>query len=357
MGEVAQLCLVALSLSCVYLNIPTSTVNTTPSLSKMQKELIIEYDHYRSHFNCDVPLCNNNISFNSTDMAGFSCCASCSCDSLCERSGDCCPDKLIHFPGAGLYPVGGIFDCRSTSLKSYPNYGNVHRKFISKCDMEFQDTEIGYKCETSTSEELDILLPVSHKSTKEAYKNVFCAMCNYNAEETLLFWKINVTCQGSGFIPTSMSNVVTQIKALHDCNMIFEPPIGYDPPMCDRLISTCNVTGKWDMYDPLVEAGCAAYLSEFVFYADRYRNIFCYICNSKYGNYPKCGRAKTTPGLPGTVSFTALLEFRPLRRQTRTEILAQNQITCSRGFVYDHYQVGYLTYSCKCCTIFLSKPC
>ena len=133
--------------------------------------------HYRLGFGCDALLCSENknkycfiryldsadknallsSSKNSSETSislnvnGTSCCSKCSCETDCEKQGNCCPDRLTTFPyPSSNYPLGGIFECAYTSVKKTTTRLSQRRpQLISKCSQKYNDIDVIQRCELS----------------------------------------------------------------------------------------------------------------------------------------------------------------------------------------------------------------
>ena len=326
---------------CFPTNASATVIPETENRIITHEDFLKRYEIYRTRLNCDVDLCNErNTTFNASDTFTFSktSCSSCSCDALCERRGDCCPDKLTSFPEAGRYPLGGVFKCIPSTLKLHPYFRQWLAEVIAKCDVRYDDLNVKEKCETAKNNTLEDVTPVIHKYTKESYKNIYCAQCNNIDADKIEPWRVRVQCHnGTVLFPISESRLVSDIRHSNTCNMAFKPPVGYPVPYCTsgQSISECNTTGSWDRYDPLVEAACSAYTSNF--FSD-FRNIFCYVCNcpNDYLDWCYIHRPKFMPS-ELAVTFAALFDFRPAQKSPR-EITAQSD--CPSGMVYDRYKVS-----------------
>ena len=336
---------------------PTTSVNSSHGQDSQvltPANFLERYTIYRNQYLCNVTLCNDNNNvitannsnstdtFRETNLGDFGCCSKCSCDDLCERRGDCCPDKLVNFPKPDRYPVGGLFLCIPTSLKLIPYYGQWSANVIGKCRVDYEDLTVAKMCECGVDDDLARLTPVTHKYTKEAYKNIYCAKCNNIGKDDVVAWDINIKChKRTVMFPKSASQVVSQVRNTDKCNMEFSPPSGYPKPYCntDDEISQCNSTGEWTNYDPLVEAGCAAYTSNFV----GYKNVFCYICNRHQATSFRCysKKDKWKPEFH-KVTFAALFDFKPALTPSANQAKIAD---CPTGLVFDHYKVGQM--ACK----------
>ena len=329
---------------------PTSPSATGLTLSP-RESFLQKYKISRQRFLCPVSVCdpytfNNTLSDYSSFSLEFSCCSDCSCDYLCEKRGNCCPDMIQNLFEPGRYPTGGILSCHQNSLKALPVFDGMWSGFfISKCVLTFTDKVITDACEAESMDDLERIRPVSDSKTEEAYKNKYCAICNYVKEKNILYWDLKLACEVSSFIPGNLSTIIPQVRAERTCNILYIPPAPkkkYEPPFCREAISSCNKTGRWDIYDPIVEAVCSAYTSSFKANDKIYRNIFCYLCNSQNNDNSNDGKAcnsnKDNNPYPYP-SFAALLDFRPRQLQAAIMVKEEENSNCSSGFVYDHYQV------------------
>ncbi|XP_052063031.1 uncharacterized protein LOC127702768 [Mytilus californianus] len=58
----------------------------------------------------------------------------------------------------------------------------------------------------------------------------------------------------------------------------------------ENIISSCNVSGTWESYDPSIEWACRNYDNLY----HTFRNVFCYICNPPVSMNPVIGQCNTT---------------------------------------------------------------
>ena len=330
---------------------------------------VSEYKRYRQMFGCDVILCSppdktaqeptrndrvpktplgrieqethqNNLTFITfTITSNENCCSNCSCDENCEKEGTCCPDKLPHFPDGGSYPLGGIYGCHMTSVKPKPELSQKYRKMISKCDLRYKNVHTIRKCESMDPQMLDEFITVSHNRTKEAYKNIFCARCNFVEEEDILSWQSKLLCYEGMIPPLGRSYILQQLRDSSTCNIVFDPPTGYKPAICKEPISRCNVSGEWTRADSIIETACSAYTSELKSRVQTYKNVFCFICNHADFTFPSgCSINKLEKGIRPSVSFSVLLDFKPPLLQAKTHMKKTD--SCFETEVLDPYMVS-----------------
>lgn len=323
-------------------------ISVTKAQEATQKRFVNEYKRYRKNLGCDVPLCYRNedlkvpqttVHPNKTIISVVvntpQCCSNCRCDSDCEKMGNCCPDKIVNFSRSGQYPQGGMYGCYLTSVKKKPEFSQTHRKMIDKCALNYTNKDVIKQCESLNPNTLEQFARVTHTNTKEAYRNVFCAWCNYIPNDELLFWKTSVHCQEGVLLFKNRSSVIPQLLTSSDCNIVFEPPEGHIPPSCTQVVSKCNMTGKWTEYDSLVKNACAAYTAEYRSVSQTYKNIFCYVCNSgKYLlSYCPVSLFKEYRG-DEAVSFSALLDF------TVPTPDKKKRTICPGSAIFDRYKVS-----------------
>ena len=349
-----------MSLICKYLAILYLTfrgkvcVKNNIELDNFRDTLISEYKRFRQEIGCDAPLCSNNNYGNnqvwtqdtnvfdnvSISSGNYSCCSNCSCNKDCERFGDCCPDKLPYFPNASEYPVGGIFECGFITVKETPRVYKSRQHMISKCSPSYEAKDVIKQCLTPKPEELKGYQIVSDRLTKEAYKNIYCARCNHKKEDEIIVWNVKIECQKGIFIPHDIPSLILDIRNSNDCNIVFEPPAGYDMKPCNEMISRCNITGLWRTNNTFVhENACNAFISKFRSKNKIFKNSFCYICNFNDFTDHTCepeNHLIYRPPIPNeiVISFSALLDFKEYSHESI------NTKFCPEKYVYDYYMVS-----------------
>ncbi|CAG2220689.1 unnamed protein product [Mytilus edulis] len=130
---------------------------------------------------------------------------------------------------------------------------------------------------------------------------------------------------------TASGNVLKEISHSDDCNIFFQ---GLDPisdlEQCDwGIYTTCNQTGNWGAYDKAIEDACTSYTSV---YLAKYRNVFCFLCNSNEIPFMGCkfidlGKKR---GIR-TGTFVGLISFMD-DEQKRTDK------NCGNDEVFDAYE-------------------
>ena len=338
---------------------------TSPTVAtgeELYETFVDKYEWYRQMAGCAAPLCNKTVrhqqqTTTTTCPPGYicpaaprvefgvisKCCLNCSCGDDCERDGTCCPDKLVSFPKHGKYHLGGVYDCRLTSVKENPKLGQRHRRMISHCNVNYKNHYVISLCEKSDPDSLEQYVPVFQTQTKEAYKNKFCAWCNFLDNDELQMWTIHLKCQDNAiFIYKNLRTLVPELRHHKKCNIVFEKPSNYNlPPGCEPLISTCNETGKWIQYDYFTEKACSAYSAPYIQNSKIYRNIFCFLCNMNERplSFENCSLSMEMGNTkPISISFAVILNFNEAIPELQQEV--EEPESCSGATVYDHYHVS-----------------
>ena len=164
-------------------------------------------------------------------------------------------------------------------MKPELRYGKRTKKvtpiwMVTKCDSNHTLKDF---CENSrTDETFESLIPVSVGSV--TYRNHFCVTCNGIFGEDMDSWNIEFQCRTILQLPDE--NLLQTIKE-KQCNINFIKPAKTPVDECEivpYVTSECNVTGKWQEYDPVIDAGCQSFIDPFNL---TYANVFCYLCNTE----------------------------------------------------------------------------
>ena len=198
---------------------------------------------------------------------------------------------------------------------------------VTKCDPVFENETVKVFCTNPGADgTFDSLIPVNDSGV--TYRNRFCALCNNIADWSyLLSWDLEINCGTILQLPDK--NLRQTIKEKH-CNMNFMPPKSIPVDECKIIpytISECNVTGKWERYDPVIEARCHSFVDPF---NQTYANVFCYLCNTLMENQlePSICQFPEVDNL-GDVSppFSAILDLDVINSMAREDTLYCNKYT------------------------------
>ena len=278
------------------------------------------------------------------DQNDGSCCESCSCDlEFCVPTGMCCPDTLVYLPSVEESVSKLKQECIYPSLKN--TSGGTQNQpmgksvwMYTKCADDFDGNPVTReRCEEPGQlTDLDTKLPVVDNITDNTYQNVYCALCNNVSEQNIVYWDASVQCRAGVLLPTSVKTVVDEVNDAPDCNIVYNPPpTGMLLSECTYKISECNVTGRWEIYDPVTEAACHAYTAVF---DNEYNNIFCYLCNEPLRPAPGVCNKRGSP--PAFISFTALLRFKGPPQATAETEAKDN--SCLETQIYDTLKVRHI---------------
>ena len=185
---------------------------------------------------------------------------------------------------------------------------------ISKCSSPGVDEYTRALCENpGISISLDSIVPVTDYITH--YRNIFCARCNGLSDEFALRWGLKLHCMR--YFKLSGNDILQRIVK-NRCNIFFKQPnYARQPRECipqSNLISQCNKTGLWTIYNETIDLACSAYIDVFI---ATYKNIFCYLCNtnSSYNSYSMdvstCDGARTVT--ERTPLFSTMLNMDALK--------------------------------------------
>ncbi|KAL4220580.1 hypothetical protein ACF0H5_020978 [Mactra antiquata] len=217
---------------------------------------------------------------------------------------------------------------------------------IDRCDQRWidmaddahdvaQNTVIG-KCQNWRQfSDIHVQTPVSTVTGNAVFKNRYCAECNF--VQQIEPWTPTIACLQGLFNMIDFDDVITTIETSADCYMVFNPPPGYSHISCYDVIGECNVTGQWEFYDPYIEEACAFYIIPFQY---NYRNVFCFICNSKSSaNVPSCYFSQTI-----FVNFELILRL-DIYQNDVVENKNKDE-KCFKNEMYDPFQQSCLPVSC-----------
>ena len=216
-------------------------------------------------------------------LSRASCCLPCSCDTTCKKIGNCCDKREA---------TG--YMCHSPFLK-HSEINQTARDGYFMVDRCLDGSEIDCKAEKAAA--WGAFYPVYDPVLKLNFYNPRCAECS--GANDYANWGINVACQGLRVNDGYFLNVLRG-KMTKDCIIEFTPPkkmIGMNHLCSTYLISRCNVTGWWKIYNSDLEEACSRWYSPVVSkwrgYL-KYANTYCQQCNEYTATDPEdlCTPAK-----------------------------------------------------------------
>ena len=200
------------------------------------------------------------------------------CSAKCAIASTCAPDAETAYAHVScvattIYPPG-------IELQGY------RYRLIATCgEISKHGSTVNSMCTDLPRIELsnvfdDTFRPVISSVSLVTYRNRYCAACNNDNE--LLPFELKVACDDLFDINSfsSLEDIWDAVR-LHNCSVSYVPPdsLIFEAETChDKygLISHCNVSGLWPVYDPEIAWACKN-LNSYP-YKD-YKNIYCYNCN------------------------------------------------------------------------------
>lgn len=249
----------------------------------------------------------------------------CQCDDLCGAYGDCCTDSPRFDPVAQTR-AAGAYRCARVDDRGAGAYT------AARCPDAWPAGPVRDACERPARGQPDGMLgnPVTSRSTGRAYRNRFCAACNGDAADAVL-WDTRLVCDGLSD-KTDAAAVLATLRYRradddgggrwtarpvpdgpeYECEPAAAPPamrVGGARPCLPDAVTACHP--RWPHDD--IRSNCDAYTT--VVYNDGrpYRNIHCAMCNHVPVQNLTCDRRADdwTVGRFGPRSFTALFAAGP----------------------------------------------
>jgi len=287
----------------------------------------------------------------------------CSCNkSYCPMEGSCCLDAIKTLPTAQQLRNIQQMTCEWPQLR--PIEEGVQQaasplRLIRRCPLT-TSASINEMCtRPNTTGTILSLVPVTDIYTLLPYGNINCAECNGVPKTRIAYWEVKLECSLiDEDIPVNDLDTITQtVSQTDDCNLVYEPPSipGVSRRTCRDVVSACNETGLWRKYDSTIDSACLAYSSV---YTSKYRNVFCFICNTDMVSESEIMDV-CLPGGEGFVehpSFGALLRLPDINSQqsqvsTREVTVSKlyNPFTVSRSIRNSYYvTLNVFTYLTEC---------
>lgn len=228
-----------------------------------------------------------------------SCCLPCECSVDCLASGTCCPDYVIPdavnerqtLDGESVYYTKNNERCTSTEIILNPFLEPINVQeylLVQACGSVNASPNVRYRCEHPSQLRVLDMRPVYSPNSGLNYRNIFCALCNDQAESSLIPWQDAAVCHdhmalGSLF-PKELPGNVTFIdyvsSRLRTALFWTQPTLNsVARKACvsrNRVISHC--TGY--IYTPALRELCRDFDQIPVRSSDKiYRNIFCFACS------------------------------------------------------------------------------
>ena len=198
---------------------------------------------------------------------------------------------------------------------------------VTKCDSDTRNDTLKEFCENpGVDRTFETLIPVSVGTV--TYRNRFCALCYmFDDDINLYSWSVEFHCGTILQLPDK--NLLRTVKE-KQCNLNFIKPDGILVDECQIVpytISECNVTGHWQQYDPMIEAGCHSFVDPFNL---SFANVFCYLCNTDESGQSAlsiCNSIAHDNWADVSPPFSAILDHDVIKSMTEEETLFCNKYT------------------------------
>ena len=245
-----------------------------------------------------------------SDIAKDSCCLPCKCDSVCKKMGNCC-DKRDNEGDMCYLPYVDEEGIDIQAPLSYYLYDNCLNSFTS------------LDCRAEAAAPWGSLYPVYDPSTDLNYYNHHCAQCS--GAQSYIYWDLQLQSLAPDWSLTHCLSLFSGAKH-KGCTIGFTPPKQMDKMnhVCSRtLISSCNVSGVWAVYDAELEQACHRWFSPVLNPVGRlrYANIYCALCNTYAPENVCFGLAYKKTTYDGSLAMT--LDYR------RVNVIINNPSTTS----------------------------
>lgn len=192
----------------------------------------------------------------------------CSCADNCQSYGDCCWDAGLTLKSTVAAACIGRNEDKYSGRDFYA---------ITGCHPNWPDDEVRSSCENATKLKEDFyLIPVTSTERQLTYLNAFCALCNYDLDNTSMFW--NASGRGRKL------QVSPPQYALDNKDVFFWP--------CDSNllnVQTCPENASTEM-----RRKCSTYFAPVKTEDNEtetetvYKNVYCGLCNGVDLSSMKC---------------------------------------------------------------------
>ncbi|CAC5416744.1 unnamed protein product [Mytilus coruscus] len=326
----------------------------TQNISTYEEKVVIEHQLlYCPRQSLCKGLARLQLSSNSSNNYA-SCCDQCSCsyDALPDEH---CPNIDISITSTSktcIYPQYKVFGQTNLTVKhSY--------YMVADCATDFKDSDIINKCTSDQRHvdlfDIELFVPVAPINKTIVYKNIFCAFCNHENESNIQSWNAYVFCNnGTPFIktPSSHKELLQEVQSFEKCNIRFSHG-NRDFEKCNwGKYTRCNQTGYWTNYNMTVDHACNNYTS---LYMGKYRNVFCYMCNTD--KQPKMGCTNDDfmedsgsaifGAFTGLIRLTKHVAVADVDQCGHNKIYDTNEDVCRQVICPSYYQYNQKNNSCE----------
>lgn len=280
-----------------------------------------------------------------------SCCQPCDCKiDSCMDSNTCCPSIIPE----NAFKLQNDTDPGQSENSKNPGVSNVPDTACISADMSHQSgmgfeaishclgddkdhtVDMCTKVYTRESALLDVV-PVSSRTSRMVFRNKYCAKCNNVLERDMVYFDPHFSCKDQSYINnvTSTREAISLSYSQTECDISF---MNNDDNSlirkCNYIIDQCNVTGKWETYDPVLEMACSLYVSPMHHDGVLYNNVQCALCN---GNIPwvTCDGGNSLRSFMFPFSGLLTLDSTQAMVSTDQPVVKDLQTSCNSNQMFD----------------------
>ncbi|XP_050059502.1 uncharacterized protein LOC126550936 [Aphis gossypii] len=251
----------------------------------------------------------------------------CLCDDRCAEFGDCCTDSA-HFDPVEQQNSAARHGCVLTDVK-----GGAY--VVHRCPAAWTNARVRDACQAADGggggDGGMVDNPVTSRTTGRAYRNRFCAACNDDAADPIL-WDTRIVCDSLTDVAAGAEQTVLDTLkynatagrwtvrfagSAYECDALAVPPTAARARPClPEAVVACHP--KWPRDE--IRSNCEAYTTVVYDNEQPYKNIHCAICNHVLVQNVSCQPSDVHLRFPnqfGVRSFTALFVARPGHRECR----------------------------------------
>ena len=223
------------------------------------------------------------------------CCTSCSCDESCFETGDCClsmilkknPNKSLSQTEMNVTKAktGRIIqECIVASSESYINKQTpiklISYLMVAQCFLDRTNESLVKKCESPDYNIVNEAYPVNSLTSGLSYWNMFCSICNEDADRLERWRKIDIPDIQMPPMSPQTSDFNRTVSRMGKA--MFIPPTNISVKSCIRHQDTEGCYKNSSTVDGFnhtyLQEACNRFFSPVLTKSTIYANIFCFLC-------------------------------------------------------------------------------
>ena len=293
------------------------------------------------------------------------CCTSCSCDESCFETKDCCLSMILKNHSTKSLSqsemnitkakTGRIIqECIAASSESYINKQIPIKLFsylmVAQCFLDRSNESLVKKCESPDHNIVDEAYPVTSLTSGHSYWNMFCSICNEDADRLGRWRRIDMPNIQMPPMSPQTSDFNRTMSRMG--KVMFIPPTNISVKSCIRHQDTQRCyknSSNIDGFNHILEA-CYRFFSPVQTKSTIYANIFCFLCANTKDVILSVGEKGACNFKPSLFTgFDVLLQF----DDTRTDSSGTESQAPDAGRMFPEIKLnGNLGTVCHCLEIF-----